>query len=230
MNLKEALHRLERMGTAQNRKVYARHGVRGEAYGVSYANLGTLRKAIRVDHALAAGLWKSGIHDARILATMVADPGAADRSLLDAWVRDLDNYVITDAFVGFAARTPLARDRMEWWVQDSGEWIGAAGWGILARLAISDKDLPGEYFSEYLDRIAGEIHQAKNRTRHSMNNALIAIGTRNPGLQKQALAVASTIGNVKVDHGETGCKTPDAAAYIRKTVARKKTASRAKQQ
>ncbi len=50
-----------------------------------------------------------------------------------------------------------------------------------------------------------------------MNNALIAIGGRNDELERQALAVAARIGAVHVDHGETNCKTPDAAAYIART-------------
>jgi hypothetical protein len=54
-----------------------------------------------------------------------------------------------------------------------------------------------------------------------MNNALIAIGCRNPTLTKRALAASKRIGKVEVDHGETGCKTPDAAEYIQRTLARK---------
>jgi hypothetical protein len=49
-----------------------------------------------------------------------------------------------------------------------------------------------------------------------MNNALIAIGTRNAKVEKKALEAAKMIGKVEVDHGETGCKTPDAAEYIKK--------------
>jgi hypothetical protein len=62
-----------------------------------------------------------------------------------------------------------------------------------------------------------------------MNNALINIGVRSSALQKKAIAAAKRIGKVEVDHGETGCKTPDAVAYIKKTVAhRKKKANKAR--
>jgi len=68
MNKTEALRALKALGTAQNRKVYARHGVQPPLFGVSYAALGKLRKQIGVDHKLALALWKSGNHDARVLA------------------------------------------------------------------------------------------------------------------------------------------------------------------
>jgi hypothetical protein len=51
-----------------------------------------------------------------------------------------------------------------------------------------------------------------------MNNAIIAIGVRDHRLERAALAVAAAVGRVDVDHGETNCKTPDAASYIRKTL------------
>lgn len=91
MTLKEALAALKKAGTAQNRKVYGRHGVKGEMFGVSYATLGSLKKKIKLDHVLAVQLWKTGNHDARVLATMVADPAAATGKEIDAWVKDLDS-------------------------------------------------------------------------------------------------------------------------------------------
>ena len=53
MTLPETMYALRQAGTAQNRKVYARHGVLGEQFGVSYAELGKFQKKIgkvEVDH------------------------------------------------------------------------------------------------------------------------------------------------------------------------------------
>jgi hypothetical protein len=51
-----------------------------------------------------------------------------------------------------------------------------------------------------------------------MNQTLIAVGLRNAALRRGVLAAAKRIGEVEVDHGETSCKTPDAAAYIAKAL------------
>jgi 3-methyladenine DNA glycosylase AlkD len=222
MDLTEVMRRLESMGTAQNRKVYARHGVGEKMFGVSFANLGKLRKAIRTDHDLALRLWATGNHDARILATMVADPERLDGRALDAWAKDLDNYVVTDAFSNAAARSPEARRKMETWTGSRREWIGTAGWNVLSRLALDDGDVPDAGFEPYVAAIESGLHGSPNRVRHAMNNALIAIGLRSGALEKKAVAAAKRIGKVEVDHGETGCKTPDAAAYIRKSKAHRR--------
>jgi 3-methyladenine DNA glycosylase AlkD len=214
------LDQLEALGTEQARKTYRRHGVTGPSFGVSYADLGKLRKKIKVDHALAQQLWASSNHDARILATMIADPQAADNALLDSWASNLDNYVVSDAFSTFAAQTPLAREKADQWTPSDAEWVGATGWNILAHLALDDDSLPDAYFERYIDIIQRDIHGRKNRARYSMNNALIAIGGRNDALEAKAIAAAGVIGKVKVDHGETNCKTPDAIPYIAKMKAR----------
>ncbi len=222
MTAKAILSELEALGSAQTRKIYKRHGVGDNQYGVSYANLKTLKKKVKVDHGAAQQLWATGNHDARILATMIADPKQADESLLDAWADDLSNYVITDAFSGFAGKTAFVQQKMEQWTGSDNEWKGQTGWSLLASLAMNDASVPDDFFDPYLAIIAQDIHNRKNRVRYTMNTALITIGTRSDTLEQKALAVAAQIGTVDVDHGETSCKTPDAAAYIRKTRERQK--------
>lgn len=219
MTLKQAMAALEQAGTAQNRKIYARHGVPGEQFGVSFAALGKLKKTIGTDHPLAVALWGTGNHDARILACMVADPSAPGSRDLDAWARDLDSYVITDAFSELVAFSPHAHRKVDAWKNRKAEHVSSCAFNVLARLAGYEED-PGEaWMLEQVVLIRTGIHDRPNRTRHSMNQALIAMGARGGRLQKAALAAAKKIGKVHVDHGETSCKTPDAAGYIEKMLA-----------
>ncbi len=217
MDCNRVLQELESLGTEQNRKIYRRHGVGENQYGVSFANLKQLRKKIKVNHDLAQELWATGNHDAQILATMIANPKLVDEALVENWANIVSNYVVVDSFVGLISQTPLARQKMEAWHRSDNEWLGRASWHLLAHLAQKDATLPDTFFEPYLAEIEQTIHNRKNRVREAMNNALIAIGIRNENLRQEALAVAAKIGQVEVDHGETNCKTPNAAAYIDKT-------------
>jgi 3-methyladenine DNA glycosylase AlkD len=228
MDCGQTMAELEARGTAQNRKVYARHGVSGPMFGVSYAELGKLEKKIKRDQALAEALWASGNHDARVLATKVADPEATSGELLDAWAEDLGDYVLTDAFSVLAARTGAAVERMRRWTESEREWAAAAGWNVVALVAAEPDRVDDGELAGYLDAVERGIAAAPNRTRHSMNQALIGIGGHRPALAARAKAVAAAIGKVEVDHGETGCKTPDAAAYIDKMTARREAKARKK--
>ena len=221
MTPEQVMQELEQLGTAQNVAVYARHGVTDPMFGVSFANLTALKKKIRTHHALALDLWETGNHDARLLATMIADPDAMDAKTLDAWVRTLSDYIVTDAFAKLAVRTKFARKKADRWVNSKPEFVARAGWHMLATMALDDANLPDTFFQPYLDLIANTIHSRPNRTKEAMNTALIAIGTRSGNLEHDAIEIAARIGKVQVDHGLTNCKTPDAAQYILKTVKRK---------
>jgi 3-methyladenine DNA glycosylase AlkD len=193
-------------------------------FGVSFANLKNLKKKNKVDQPLAEQLWQSGNHDARILATMVADPQQVSATQLTGWIQEPDNYVLTDALADFISQTPHAQVLMEREVDSPHEWISRTGWHLMARLALQDQQLPDAYFEKYLLQIEQQIHPRPNRARDAMNMALIAIGMRNEHLETKAIVAAQRIGKVKVDHGATNCKTPDAISYIQKSRQRLKKA------
>ena len=216
---------LEELGTAQNRKVYARHGVGEPMFGVSFAHLRKLGKKLRHDHGLARALWASGNHDARVLALAVADPVETHRDEIEMWAGEVDNYVLIDEFAAFVAATPHFGACADDWTDRDGEWVASAGWSLVAQQALRDDGLPDEYFDGRLRTIEARIGGAANRVRHCMNGALIAIGGRNEALRERATATAGRIGPVVVDHGETSCKTPEAVGYIDRIWARRERAS-----
>ena len=220
MNLHETLDALKSLGKEQTRKTYRRHGAGEDCYGVSTPDLTSLQKRIKQDHALAAELWGSGNHEARILATMIADPKNFDGATLDAWAASLGNSIETGYLAGLAAKTPVAREAMQRWIESGDELTAAAGWIVLSHFA-AEGGLSDAEAEEALARIERGLHGSQNRVRHQMNGALISIGGRKPALQEKALAAAGRIGKVEVAHGDTGCKTPDAASYILKMVERR---------
>ncbi|MCZ7582847.1 MAG: DNA alkylation repair protein [Deltaproteobacteria bacterium] len=167
-------------------------------------------------------LWATGNGDARVLATMIADPAAADAKLLEAWAKDLEYYVLADCLARYLlANHPNAQKFMEKWTRSKDEWIGRAGWMTLAVIA-GTLDEPDAYFDGYLQTIEKKIHGSKNRVKDAMIRALIAIALRGDKLEKKAVAAAKAIGKVDVDHGETHCVTPDPIPYIAKAKKRKK--------
>ncbi|MEO5926549.1 MAG: DNA alkylation repair protein [Bryobacteraceae bacterium] len=219
MTLEEALQTLKAAGTAQTRKTYLRHGYPDDTWGVSFADLKKLAKKIDTDHALAQKLWATGNGDACTLATMIADPDETTSRELDTWVKAVRFSLMSQMLSRFVADTEFAHEKTEQWTKSPDEWVGESGYYVLGQLALHDEELPDDYFDGHLRTIEQSIKTAKNYTRYAMNQAVIAIGVRNPNLTKKALATAAKNGKVEVDHGDTACQTPDAAAYIQKTLA-----------
>ncbi len=225
---KKTMAELQKAGTAQNRKVYARHGVKGTFFGVGSASLRAMARRIKIDHNLARQLWATGNHDARMLATMVADPAALTASELDQWVRQVDNYVLADAFSALVARSPQATSRIDRWTRSKREFERRCGFGIISAALKEGVSIFPALIDAAINQIEREIHSSANRAREGMNHALIAIGSFRDDFYDRALNTASRIGKVEIDHGETGCKDFDAVECItkarrngRKTTARK---------
>ena len=115
MTRMEAMKELRDNGSAQTRKTYRRHGMRGDLFGVSYAVLGKMKKKIKVDQPLAEQLWASGNHDARHLATLIANPTTIGARTLNAWAKDLKSRDLAAALSNVAAEVPSAKKQMEKW-------------------------------------------------------------------------------------------------------------------
>jgi 3-methyladenine DNA glycosylase AlkD len=232
MDIHETLRELELLGSEQTRKTFLRHGAPAPLYGVSFASLGTLQRRLKKHPELAEELWATRNADARMLATLVVDPATMSWPTLQTWAEGLDWHTLTDVFVSnVASHSQHARRALESWTRSDVEWVCRAGWQLLAVLVTKTTLLTDEELAPWLPRIEQGIGTAKNRVREAMNTALIALGGRGGALETAALAAAKRIGKVEVDHGDTACKTPDAAEYIRKMHARraKKSGAPAKQ-
>jgi len=220
----ELMKTLEKAGSAQTRKTYARHGATGPMFGVSFATLHTLAKKIGVDHGLARALWETGNGDARNLAMKVADPAQATAADLDRWARETRMRMCAFYPPMIASEGPDGLATAKRWLASSDERLRGSGWILVGQLAARDETTPDDWFAARLAEVERTIHAAPNAERAAMNGALIAIGGRSAALRKAALAAAKRIGKVDVDHGDTSCKTPDAATYVEKawTYARSK--------
>jgi len=191
-------------------------------YGVKFGDMAKLVREIKQDHALALELWDSGNHDARVLATMIADPDQLTAKTFTAWIKEVDNHVTSYQVAGIAAKSAAGRKLMTKWMAARGEWPSATGWGILAQVASEPDAVSIADARKYLATIEKQIHDSKNRVKYSMNTAMIALGAYVPKLEDDAVRIAERIGQVEVDHGLTACKTPLAEPYIRKAAAHHK--------
>jgi hypothetical protein len=157
MNAQAVLKELERLGKPNTVKIYVRHGITGPCYGVNYGDLRPLVKRIGRNHDVALGLWDSGVHDARVVATMVAEPEKMTRAEIERWLSECTNYVLTEAVSGVAAKMADGLEMARSWIGQDGEWVTTAGWNVVASMgpagALTADDVDG-----LLDKIETTIH------------------------------------------------------------------------
>src|SRR5688572_20035835 len=153
MTLAETMSALEKAGSAQARKTYARHGAAEPMFGVSFATLKTLLKRIGVDHELALALWDTGNFDARNLAMKIADPAQMTPKVLDRWAKELSASMGKGYVAYLTVEGPHAAGRADAWLAAKDEGTRATGWCLVGAMAMCDERTPDAWFERRLAEI-----------------------------------------------------------------------------
>jgi len=166
----------------------------GELLGIRAPVLREIARAHRRDHALALELWQTGVHEARIIAALADDPKAVRPGQMERWVRDCDNWAVTDACCCVLFdRTPFAIAKARTWSRRRAEFVKRAGFVLMAGMAVHRKELSDDIFLNFFPLIRSEAVDGRNFVKKAVNWALRQIGKRNPRLRRAAIAEAEEI-------------------------------------
>ncbi|MER2997620.1 DNA alkylation repair protein [Pontibacter populi] len=219
MTAPEIMEQLESLGSQTIKNIYLNHGAKEPFYGVKVGDLKPIQKKLKKNYSLAKELYQTGNSDAMYLAGLIADEKAMTKADLQLWAEQAYWYMISEFTVAWvASESNYGFELAKEWIRSDDEKIATAGWATLSSLAAikADTDLDLDYYSTQLDHVAQTIHDSPNRVRHTMNGFVIAVGCYVMPLTGKAKAVAQTIGKVKVNMGDTACKTPEAYSYLEK--------------
>lgn len=192
------LKKLKALGSKRNREGMARFGIFGaNMYGVSMPNIRKLGKQIGKDHQLAQKLWDSGIHEAKILASIVDDIGKVSESQMNKWIKDFDSWDVVDqTCMNLFGKHPAAVKLAKSWTSRTKEFERRAGFALMAVLAWQKNGLSDKTISEFFPLIKKHVTDERNFVKKSVNWALRQIGKRNENLRLKALIVARDIAKI----------------------------------
>ncbi len=195
MTASEVLEHIRSLGSEQNRQGMARFGIDvSNAAGVGMAPLRPLARQLGKNHSLAMELWDSRLHEARILACMLADPAQTTVRLLEDWVVELDSWDVCDQFCNkLAVKTPHAWPLALAWAERPQTFVRRAGFSLMAQLAVHDRKAGDEAFAPCFASIARHAGDERNFVKKAVNWALRQTGKRNPELRVTAMAVAGEL-------------------------------------
>jgi 3-methyladenine DNA glycosylase AlkD len=173
----------------------ARVGIKVEhALGVSIPHCRTIAKQYRGDHELALELWEIGIHECRIIASMVDDPAAVTRSQMDEWVAAFDSWDLCDQVCGnLFIRTPHAIPVARAWVRRDEEYVKRAGFTLVAEIAHRDRTMSDDGWGRWFEEIRRGATDERNYVKKAVNWALRQIGKRSETLRRAAIAEAEAL-------------------------------------
>lgn len=189
------LKKLNSLSDAKAVEGMAKYGITPDkTYGVSIPDLTRIAKEIGVDHGFAQRLWKMGIRETRILASMVDDPKMVTEEQMEKWVKDFDYWEICDqCCMKLFRKTRFAYRKCVEWSSDEREFVKRAGFVLMVCLAVSDKEADDKQFERFLPIIKKEASDNRNFVKKAVSWALRQIGKRNLSLNRKAIETAKEI-------------------------------------
>lgn len=147
-------------------------------------------------HKLAQELWKSGIHEARILAGMIDEPKMVTEKQMDDWAADFDSWDVCDQVcMNLFDKTKFAYEKAIEWSRRDPEFEKRAGFALMSCLAWHDKNAPDKKLVQFFPIIIRESSDGRNFVKKAINWALRQIGKKNENLRIEALKTANKILN-----------------------------------
>jgi len=189
------LRELKLLANPRVREKMAYFGVRvAKAFGISTPLLHALARRIGKNHQLAEQLWSSGIHEARILAALIAEADKVTPQQMERWASDFDAWDVVDACCCYlyAAASP-AWHKAESWSRRPEEFVKRAAFSLAAYVSYKDKKASDAKFERFLRIIEREAPDERNFVRKAVNWALRNIGKRNLRLNRAAICAAERI-------------------------------------
>ena len=156
------------------------------------------KKMGKGNHAIAQELWKSGVHEARLLASMIDDYNLVTEEQMEEWVKGFDSWDICDQCCSnlFDKTRDAYKKATEWSSSRDEEFVKRAGFVLMATLAVHDKKANNNAFLQFLPIIKEQSADERNFVKKAINWALRQIGKRNLDLNKEAIKTSKSIQNI----------------------------------
>ncbi|MGC8537895.1 MAG: DNA alkylation repair protein [Candidatus Micrarchaeia archaeon] len=162
-----------------------------KAYGVPLPVLKSIARRTGIDPRVADELWKTGVHEARILASMVYDPDSITESKIDSLIKDVDSWDLCDNCCGeLFSKTVYADKKISDWTARDEEYVKRAGFVMIAYKALRDPDASNSDFRRLFKSIINASSDERNYVKKAVSWALREIGKRNITLNGDIIELA----------------------------------------
>ncbi len=195
MNCSEIIKQLESLSSVKNKAGMARFGINTErAYGITIKDLRKLANRIKRNHVLAQQLWDSGMHEARILASMVDEPELVTEQQVECWASDFNSWDLVDqCCLNLFSKTKFAYSKCFDFSKRREEFIKRTAFALMACLAWQKNSMLDSKLEKFFPIIIRQSVDDRNFVKKAVNWALRQLGKRNRQLNKKAIAAARAI-------------------------------------
>lgn len=109
-SVKDTIQKLKLKAKPDQLEGMARYGMTVEnRLGVSVPDMRKIAKEIGINHHVAVELWRTGISEAMMVASMIDNPESVTEEQMEEWVKDCNSWDVCDQVcMNCFDKTPLA--------------------------------------------------------------------------------------------------------------------------
>jgi hypothetical protein len=190
-----------------------------QSFGIGLTQLRKIARQIGKDHGLAAQLWDTDNHDARVISLLIDDPKQLTREQVENQVQGVRAGMLAHVFSSCdatLAKSPLAFDLAREWIQSDDPLRRQCGYGLVYELSKNKKlkELTDDFFIDCINRIRRNFDRAGIPEKMSIGTALMGIGKRNKSLNATALELARLISPIDFNESNGKCDSFDIVKHL----------------
>ncbi|HNX89423.1 MAG TPA: DNA alkylation repair protein [Paludibacteraceae bacterium] len=194
MEVNEIIAELHKLASEDHYNKLSRFGIPADkAIGVKIPDLRRLAKKIGKNQKTGFSLWKTDIHEARLLASMIMDGRLLTEYEFDGLVNDFDSWDICDCTCSMLQKSLFARNKIDEYADNQNEYVKRTAFVLICYFAVIDKSKSDDFFNPFFKIIEKEAWDDRNFVRKAVNWALRQTGKRNENLRIKAIETANDI-------------------------------------
>lgn len=163
------------------------------ALGISTDEMRRIARRIRKDHDRALALWRTNVREARLLASMTAEPMKLTLDEARSWAADFNSWEIVDTVSDLFVESGHWPVLIPEFAADEREFVRRTAFSMMAWAAVHLKKEPDSHILAFLPLIERHAADPRNFVRKAVNWALRQIGKRNIACREPAWALAEKL-------------------------------------
>lgn len=192
MNKEEIIVQLRGMASEKYKENVIKMGIpKEQSIGVSTGDVRKLAKTIEKSNDLAYDLWKSGFHEAKLLAVLLFDKKnfsleEAEQLMEDVISWDLCDHLCKNLIVKLKNYNTL----IKMWCNSEETYKKRAAFTLMATAAIHEKQISNDKLDEYLRIIKENSNDEREHVKKAVSWALREIGKRDFDYNEKAVLLS----------------------------------------
>lgn len=190
--VEQILEELRASASEKYKENVVRMGIpKEQSIGVSTADVRSLAKKIGKSDELAFELWRSGYHEARLLAVLLFDK----KSITAEEIQKLMSEVVSWDLCDHLCKNLIIKRRdynefISKWIDSPKTYEKRAAFTLMASVVVHDRKLSDDMLADYLNLIREYSQDEHEHIRKAVSWALREIGKKDFDYNEKALIVA----------------------------------------